>query len=657
MKTRVTFDYPKIPEGRAMTVRALLKVEAESPAGRRRPLNIGVVLDRSGSMHGSKIEYVKQATQSLAERLGREDTFSLTIFDNVIETIVPPRKMGEGTGTLRSELDRIHPRSNTDLCGGYLEGCERVLSARGNEALDRVVLLTDGLANVGITDPVQIASLAGERADRGIVTSTIGVGADYSEHLLGRMAEAGGGNTYFLQSAVEVEEVLEEELGGLLSLAGEGLKVRFEPSVEGVRAEQLNAYRVASDGAWVLGDVYGNHAKVLVLELSIPAIPVRDRIRCGRLHLSCTLTSDGGRKEFTETLPIDLDVVLEKEFAAQTIDPEVTLRAVELKVAAARTKAWELANRGDFEGASKVLNDCAAALEKLGSADPAVAKQLEALRLEAERLTDERGGYYTPMMQKRMYTEAHYAGMAKFSHLGSMESRHGAYVVTSFPLFEKGGYWLVGMGDGRYLIDTGRPATFGDRSPLRIASRSFEVKPRVGSADAASVSRDIRARVTGVLGADLLGQFDVLLDFGAGMFAVDENCRPLPGKVVKADFSGGVPVLPAEIGGVPVRLLLSTGTRISFLKAGLSSRGDLAGRNVETLAGVGEFETEMRKVEIDLGGTSHAISVGTLPTALESTLASLGADGILGADFCVSKRIAMSARQGVVTIGSGRKAR
>lgn len=655
MRVRVTFDYPKVPENRPVKVRALLKIDADSPRKEsRRPLNIGVVLDRSGSMGGAKIHSVREATKALADKLGAEDVFSLTIFDNVIETIIPPRKMAEDLGALGNAVDGIEARNSTNLCGGYQAGCENVMRGRENGALDRVVLLTDGLANVGITDPAVIASISREMAERGLVTSTVGVGADYCESLLGRMAEAGGGNTYFLQSAVEVEAVLEEELGGLLSLAAEGLRVRFESRVEGLKATQLNTYRTAPDGAWILGDVYGSKTKTLVLALEIPPMPAGRKVRCGTLHLACKVTSEGGMTEFTEILPLDLDVVPEQEFAAQAIDTEVTLQAVEFIVAAAKIRAWESANRRDFDGAAKALNDCADELERIGVPHPAIAQHIANLRLEARRLGDELEAYYTPMRRKSMYYEGYYAANAKYSHLENMRSRHSGYASPvgchTLPLLDVGGRFLTTVGTGRYLVDTGWPTSIGDGSLIIVGSRRCDARAKVGNSDAASISREIRAQVSGILGADILGQFDVGIDVGACLLMLDENRRPLPGKAVPVDYGSGLPVLPARIRGAAVSVVLGTGSRISLLRADLAAGGDPAGRELETIVGVGEYETEMRKVDIQLGDTTYGIRVGTLPPTLEAAFSATGLAGIVGADFLASRRICMSARQGVVTI-------
>ncbi|HVE42055.1 MAG TPA: VWA domain-containing protein [Planctomycetota bacterium] len=651
MKTGVTFDYGKAPQGKAVKVRALVKIEAERPRNEaRRPLKLGVVLDRSGSMNGAKIHNVREATKALARKLGGDDVFSLTIFDEVIDTIIPPMRMEGGLGKLEGIVDAIAARGNTNLCDGYKKGCENVLKSaqpeKASGALQRVILLTDGLANVGVTDPQEIARIAREMAEKGIVTSTLGVGVDYSEDLLGRMAEAGGGNTYFLPGPAELEAVLSEELGCLFTLAVQRLKVRFEPSAKGVTAAQLNAYRSETEGVWILGDVYGGNCKSVVLEVEVPPLPPGRKVRIGELHLSGERTRNGEWKEFSEVLPLVLDIVPEEEFAAQKVNLEVALQAIGLIVAAARAKAGELAQRQDFEGAARALKDCANGLEQMGISAPEIAAHLELLRMEASQMEHGREAYYTSTMHKDWYTEYYLAGRGKFSHLENMRARRSSRGtsggVHAFRLDQVEGRFLAQIGVDRFLVDTGCPTSIGDRSPLVLGSRSFDVK-------SGSIS-ELRPQATGILGADILNQYEVVLDIRTRALVLAESPIPISGKVIPADFKSGLPILSAQAGGTTLGVLLRTGSRISFLKAGLADGGKIVGREKGVIPGFGDYDTELREVELLLGGIPYRLVMGTLPPALEDRLSSIGAAGILGADVFASRKLWMSARQGVVTI-------
>jgi Ca-activated chloride channel homolog len=133
-------------------VRALLRITGEAPASSERPgLNLSVVLDRSGSMHMAKLVRAKEAASLLVRRLGHDDVVSIVAYDQSVDTVA-----GRMTGAEREEIvariDGIHTGGMTNLSGGWLRGRELVAASPVDGGVNRVLLLTDGRANVGITD-------------------------------------------------------------------------------------------------------------------------------------------------------------------------------------------------------------------------------------------------------------------------------------------------------------------------------------------------------------------------------------------------------------------------------------------------------------------------------------------------------------------------
>jgi Ca-activated chloride channel family protein len=170
-------------------------IELDAPAAtaerHREPVNIAFVLDRSGSMGGRKIELARKAVEVAIDRLLPEDRFAVVAYDDRIDVVVEstPASREAKDGALRRIRD-IDARGSTNLGGGWLKGAEQVAlhqAAAGGGGVHRVLLLTDGLANQGITDPAELARHAGELRARGIGTSTFGVG-DFSDTLLQGMA-------------------------------------------------------------------------------------------------------------------------------------------------------------------------------------------------------------------------------------------------------------------------------------------------------------------------------------------------------------------------------------------------------------------------------------------------------------------------------------
>ena len=209
MKPTVLLDYEFTVAQHGYIVRALLKQEGRAPADGRVPLNLSLVLDRSGSMAGGKLDAALEAAALLVRRVRPEDVVSVVAYDDEVQTVALPAT-GEDQGDLPRRIGAIEIGGSTNLSGGWLRGRELVAQAKREGAVNRVLLLTDGQANVGITDPALLAGLCLGAKREGITTTTIGIGADYDERLLRAMADAGGANTYYIERPDQAPGVFEE---------------------------------------------------------------------------------------------------------------------------------------------------------------------------------------------------------------------------------------------------------------------------------------------------------------------------------------------------------------------------------------------------------------------------------------------------------------
>ncbi|MDX6393754.1 MAG: Ca-activated chloride channel, partial [Streptosporangiaceae bacterium] len=173
-----------------ITLDVLIRITPPQPEVHfpRPPLNLALVLDRSGSMAmGKKMPFAREASAFAVQQLLADDRVSVTTFDDRVEVIVPGGPAADKPEIVR-RIGHVQPRGSTDLHGGWAEGARQAEAARVDGGLNRVLLLSDGLANVGVTDPNTIATEARGLAARGVGTTTLGVGDSYNEDLLESMA-------------------------------------------------------------------------------------------------------------------------------------------------------------------------------------------------------------------------------------------------------------------------------------------------------------------------------------------------------------------------------------------------------------------------------------------------------------------------------------
>ena len=198
------------------------------------PLNLALVIDRSGSMSDGKLEQVKVAVSQILDLLRPADSVSIIDYDDRISVTA---ESGSVTPAAREEMKQavryLEPRGATDLGGGWLRGCECAARHQSTSRISRALLLTDGLANQGITDALELQQHASALFERGIATSTFGVGEDFNEHLLEGMANHGGGNYYYIDSRQRIPELLLQEFKDLAAatLIGVNLELTFPAAV------------------------------------------------------------------------------------------------------------------------------------------------------------------------------------------------------------------------------------------------------------------------------------------------------------------------------------------------------------------------------------------------------------------------------------------
>ncbi len=310
----------------------------------RPPLNLALVIDRSGSMGGQKMEYARQAAAFAVDQLRAEDRVSVVIFDNVVEAIVPSTPAAD-KARLKAEIARIHSRGGTDLHSGWVEGGVQVSSHLETGRLNRVILFTDGQANQGETRIDAIASDVHGLASRGVSTSTLGIGADYNEDLLEAMARSGDGNYYFIESPGQLPSLFAAELRGLLATLGRTVSLGLEP---GPGVEILEVYTELernSYGRLLLPNLLAGAAPLeVVVRLRVPAGFDTARSVC-KVRLAWDNPKGGERQTLREKLRLPLLSPVEVDALPEDADTATAVAL--LRAAREKRRAVEALGRGD----------------------------------------------------------------------------------------------------------------------------------------------------------------------------------------------------------------------------------------------------------------------------------------------------------------------
>jgi len=384
-----------LSSGRDNVVDVLVRIDApDAPAGhaaQRPPQAIALVLDRSGSMAGRPVAEARRCAEYVVSKLRPTDCVSLVQFDNRVERLCSAAPLGDGT-VLRAAIAGIHAGGNTHLHGGWLEGAQTLANAAGN-GLRRVILLSDGQANEGLTDPTAISEQCAQWAARGVTTSTYGLGNSFNEELMVAMARAGGGNHYYGDTAEDLMDPFQQELELLSNLCLRDLRMSARVP-DGVEVAMVNDLP-AAEGGWRLPDLAWGAQAWGLLRLKVPATALRpagERMEVLRVLVSAY--SPDGQSVQLERAGLALAVTTPAAFDALPADELVQRRLTELAAAEAMTRMRDAAARADWDAVDRLLEEAC----RRFAGNEWVAAMLAAMKAIADARSRER------LLKESMYS-------------------------------------------------------------------------------------------------------------------------------------------------------------------------------------------------------------------------------------------------------------
>lgn len=393
LRLEATLSHNFVPVQGSQKMHARVQLKAgDAPATERAPMNLALVIDRSGSMGGGRLEQAKAAAHLLVDRLNPDDRLGVVSYsDNVTVDLAPVPVTAENAARLHKAIDAIQLGGQTNLEGGFLQGA-RLLSGRTGvsaNAISRVILLSDGHANVGASTPEALGKLAAQQLQKGISLSAMGIGLDYNEKLMAQMASEGAGNYYFVENAQKLAEIFQDEFKSLADIVARDAKVvlTVAPGVEILKVHGVSHTLQGNQAHINLGAFFARQQKDLLVDLAVAGRPdeVRDILN---VRLDFTDVTQNDKSVFSR-VALSALTTGDASKLAQT-NKSVMERVEQIAYADSVARANEAWERGQREEAERILTDQQARLKSsamaAGISQPKLAEKVAELEAQKKQM-------------------------------------------------------------------------------------------------------------------------------------------------------------------------------------------------------------------------------------------------------------------------------
>ncbi len=388
VRWQVRASHPAV--GYDQTARVLVEVRLRAErvrSGVRRPIGIAIVLDRSGSMRGSKWTDAVEAARAAVRRLERGDVVSLVSYANDVRVDWPAQRFNpDQRDALMRVLDRMEPTGATFLEGGLRRGAEELARHVDRERPLRVLLVSDGNANVGAQSGHALQQIARTFNRDGVMVSTIGLGVDYNEDLMTAVADGGSGSYHYIRDSERLGETFQSEIERMLAVAARRITARIQP-IDGVRVTRVLGYPsepLGDGGVEIpLGELASEGERSLLVELEV---------RCDRrgrrslAHVELALLDAEGERLHGHA-DLDVEATDDPRRVERERDMEVVGRHEEYRLSSEMRESAEMVSRGQGAEAQQRLR--AAAARAKDAAAKGGSKALADAAGEAERRAEQ----------------------------------------------------------------------------------------------------------------------------------------------------------------------------------------------------------------------------------------------------------------------------
>jgi Ca-activated chloride channel family protein len=326
----------------------------KSQASYRPPLSLAVVIDRSGSMSGEPMENAKRAASKLIGQLDGNDAFTVIAYSSGDQVVMPMSRANDANkSAARAAIERIYDDGGTCISCGLTRGASELERSPIGDGVRRIVLISDGQANEGIWDRDELAALAANTAARGTSISAVGVGLDFDEVTMQRIASVGRGNYYFVEDTQNLSAMFAKELGGLATTVASDVRLVVDAG-EGVSIEEAYGYQLTRTGDAVIipiADLRAGETRKVVLRVHVASAELAASKVITKVHMGWRRVSDGTQRNANTAALADIvdDVravqasVISR--AAQAVEEALSARALEEAATVYETQGYDAAKQ------------------------------------------------------------------------------------------------------------------------------------------------------------------------------------------------------------------------------------------------------------------------------------------------------------------------
>ena len=374
IQVRSELSSPIILEGTPETNYLKVSLSGQNIDSKKRvPINLAIVIDKSGSMSGQRIEKAREAAILAVNMLNENDTLSIVAYDSEARVIVPATKVDNRLRIIGLINENIYASGGTALFAGLSKGIKQVENQLTKDKVNRIILLSDGQANIGPSSVDELSQLAIIAAKKNIAITTLGIGSDYNELLMSSIASYSDGNHVFVNNSADLENVFVHEFTDLMSAIAQDvvITIQLKNGVKPVRLLGRDGVIKGNEITVKMNQLFSNQEKYVLLEV----IPDKGKVGQEKTLAQVDLKYDNllENKTENETQVVRISYTKDKKMVDDAIHHDVVVETELQKVALENEKALELYNQGKRDEAQQLLRENGEALKAISAQSPTMS--------------------------------------------------------------------------------------------------------------------------------------------------------------------------------------------------------------------------------------------------------------------------------------------